>query len=62
MIDLELLAGARARGYRIAEVEVTHLPRTAGRASGANFAVIARALYELLCMRFRLWRTTAHGK
>jgi hypothetical protein len=36
-IDTELLAGAKARGYRIAEVEVTHLPRLAGRATGADF-------------------------
>jgi len=31
MIDTELLARARSYGYRIAEVPVTHLPRTAGR-------------------------------
>ena len=55
-IDTELLAGAKARGYRIAEVEVTHLPRLAGRATGADFKVIARAFRELSRIRLRLNR------
>jgi glycosyltransferase involved in cell wall biosynthesis len=56
MVDLELLAGAKALGYRIAEVELTHRPRTAGKATGANLAVIALALRELLKFRLQLWR------
>jgi glycosyltransferase involved in cell wall biosynthesis len=56
MIDTELLAGARARGFRIAEVPVTHLPRTAGEATGANLAVIARAFRDLARFRLRLSR------
>ena len=55
-IDTELLAGAKARGYRIAEVEVTHLPRLAGHATGADFKVIARAFRELSRIRLRLNR------
>jgi glycosyltransferase involved in cell wall biosynthesis len=55
-IDTELLAGAKARGYRIAEVEVTHLPRAAGRATGADLKVIARAFRELSRIRLRLSR------
>jgi len=35
MIDTEFLAGAAVRGFRIAEVPVTHLPRVAGEATGA---------------------------
>jgi len=54
MIDTELLAGAKARGYRIAEVPVTHLPRTAGAATGANVKVIARAFRDLVRFRQRL--------
>jgi len=54
MIDTELLAGAKARGYRIAEVPVTHLPRTAGAATGANVRVIARAFRDLVRFRQRL--------
>lgn len=54
MIDTEFLAGARARGFRIAEVPVTHLPRTAGRATGANWRVILKAFQDLICFRLRL--------
>jgi glycosyltransferase involved in cell wall biosynthesis len=54
MIDTEFLAGAKARGYRITDVPVTHLPRTAGEATGANFKVIAKAFRDLLRFRLRL--------
>ena len=56
MIDTELLAGARARGYRIAEAPVTHLPRVGGEATGANIRVIARAFRDLARFRARLSR------
>lgn len=56
MIDTELLAGARARGFRIAEVPVTHLPRVGGEATGANFKVIAKAFRDLVRFRQRLSR------
>jgi len=56
MIDTEFLAGARARGFRIAEVPVTHLPRVAGEATGANLKVIARAFRDLVRFRQRLSR------
>jgi glycosyltransferase involved in cell wall biosynthesis len=58
MIDTELLAGAKARGFRIANVPVTHLPRTAGEASGANLQVIVKAFRELLAFRLELSRET----
>lgn len=54
MVDTEFLAGARARGLRIAEVPVTHLPRTAGAATGADPKVIVRAFRDLLRFRQRL--------
>jgi glycosyltransferase involved in cell wall biosynthesis len=54
MIDTELLAGARARGYIIRETPVTHLPRTAGRPTGANLKVILRAFRDLVRYRLRL--------
>jgi glycosyltransferase involved in cell wall biosynthesis len=50
-IDLEILARARRRGARIAEVGVHHYPREFGEQSGANLAVIVRAFREL----FHLW-------
>lgn len=56
MIDTELLAGARARGYRIAEVPVTHLPRLGGRATGANLRVILKAFRDLVRFRLQLSR------
>ena len=56
MIDTELLAGARARGFRIAEVPVTHLPRTGGRATGADVRVILKAFRDLFRFRRRLSR------
>ncbi len=56
MIDTEFLAGARARGYKVAEVPVTHLPRTAGNPTGANLKVIFKAFRDLARFRLRLWR------
>jgi glycosyltransferase involved in cell wall biosynthesis len=54
MIDTELLAGARARGYRIAEVPVSHFPRVAGHPTGANLRVIVRAFRDYFRFRLRL--------
>ena len=59
MIDTEFLAGLRARGYKIAEVPVTHLPRLAGHPTGANLKVIVRAFRDLFRFRLRLWRELA---
>ncbi len=56
MIDTELLAGAKARGFRIAEAPLTHLPREAGEATGANLAVIVKAFQDLVRFRKRLSR------
>jgi glycosyltransferase involved in cell wall biosynthesis len=54
MISAELLAKARYRGLRIGETPVTHLPRTAGSQSGANFKVIVKAFRELFRLRRRI--------
>jgi hypothetical protein len=56
LIDAEILARAARRGYRIGEVGVNHYPRTAGRQTGANPKVIARALIELLRLRREIRR------
>ena len=56
MIDTEFLAGAKARGLRIAEVPVTHLPRVAGHPTGANVQVIVKAFRDLARFRLRLSR------
>jgi glycosyltransferase involved in cell wall biosynthesis len=56
MISTELLAGAKARGYRIVEVRVTHLPRHGGHPTGANLKVILRAFRDLVRYRLELSR------
>jgi hypothetical protein len=56
MIDTEFLAGAKARGYRIVDVPVTHLPRVAGESTGANIEVIVKAFRDLARFRQRLSR------
>ena len=55
-ISTELLAGLLRRDARMAEVGVLHQPRTAGRQSGLNPRVVARALRELVALRRRLGR------
>jgi glycosyltransferase involved in cell wall biosynthesis len=62
MIDTEFLAGAKARGFRIAEVPVIHLPREAGEATGANLRVILKAFRDLVRFRVRLSRELRQAK
>jgi glycosyltransferase involved in cell wall biosynthesis len=62
MVDTELLAGAKARGYVIKETPVTHLPRTAGKPTGANLRVIVRAFRDLFRFRLRLNAELAQEK
>jgi len=62
MIDTELMAGAKARGYVIKDTPVTHLPRTAGRPTGANLRVILRAFRDLFRFRRRLSAELAQEK
>lgn len=50
MISTELMARLQGRGARIQEVDVQHLPRTAGEQSGANLRVVARAFRELFVL------------
>lgn len=51
MIDTQLFAGAKARGYKFAEVPLTHLPRKAGSSTGANLQVIVQSFIDL----FKFW-------
>ena len=62
MIDTELLAGAKARGFEIAEAPLTHLPREAGEATGANLHVIVKAFQDLVRFRRRLNRELREEK
>jgi hypothetical protein len=55
MISTELVLRASKRGYAAVEVGVPHYPRTAGKATGADPKVVARAFAELWAMRRRSW-------
>lgn len=50
MVSTELLAKARKEGFRIAEIGVTHFPRTAGKQTGSNWHVITQAFLELFTL------------
>jgi glycosyltransferase involved in cell wall biosynthesis len=50
MITTEILAKSVRKKLKIKEVEVTHYPRKFGNQSGANFAVIIRAVLESLIL------------
>lgn len=52
LIDTEILARAKQKGYTIAQRPVHHYPRTAGKQTGANIKVILRAFRDL----FRLYK------
>jgi len=45
-VNTELLVRARAAGFKIHEVPVTHFPRQLGEQSGANPRVVAKAFWE----------------
>jgi glycosyltransferase involved in cell wall biosynthesis len=51
VVSTELLVKLRRAGARMVQVGVSHRPRTAGRPSGNDPRVIARALRELVALR-----------
>src|SRR5215210_7455104 len=54
MVNTELMVKLGRAGASVVEVGVTHRPRRAGKARGANLRVILRAFTELLRIRKRL--------
>ena len=54
MVTTEFLAGAKARGYKIVEIPVSHFPRKAGVSTGADIRVIIKAFRDLFKFRIRL--------
>ncbi len=50
----EFLVKARRMGFQVAELPVSHYPRTKGSATGAKPAVIARAFMEIFALRRHL--------
>ncbi|MGI8491134.1 MAG: glycosyltransferase family 2 protein [Acidimicrobiales bacterium] len=61
MVNTELMVKLGRSGCGVVEIPVTHLPRTAGQARGANPRVIAKAFHELFAMYRRLKVTDAHA-
>jgi glycosyltransferase involved in cell wall biosynthesis len=58
MITTEILAKAKRKKLKIAEVGVAHYPRLKGHQSGANFPVVVRAILE----SFVLWYDLHYGR
>jgi len=56
LIDAEILARAKYRGYRIGQIGVHHYPRLHGEQTGANLRVILRAFKELFKLYFDIRR------
>ena len=52
----EFLVRARRAGYTSVQVPVSHLPRRAGKPTGARLDVVTRAFRELVQVRVALWR------
>jgi glycosyltransferase involved in cell wall biosynthesis len=52
-ISIELIVGCLAAGAELLEIGVEHLPRAAGKQSGANPQVVMRAFRELVKLRER---------
>lgn len=51
LINTEILVLARQANARVVEVPVNHYPRTAGKQTGANLAVVLKAFRELFAFR-----------
>ena len=58
MITTEILARAKRKKLKIAQVEVSHFPRLYGDQSGGNLRVIVRAIRE----SFTLWWSLYYGR
>ncbi|HEY8598319.1 MAG TPA: glycosyltransferase family 2 protein [Thermomicrobiales bacterium] len=54
LINTEIHAKANRRGASLIEVGVNHYPRVSGQQSGGSIPVMARALRELVLLRWRL--------
>lgn len=55
-VNTEILARARAQGFEVIEIAVSHHPRRAGKPTGANPRVILKAFRELVQIRRELRR------
>lgn len=62
LIDTEILARARRRGYSVGQIGVHHYPRTAGEQTGANLRVILKAFRELFALSRDIRRTPRRSR
>lgn len=60
-VNTEILVRARALGYRVHQVPVSHRRRRHGNQSGANPRVILRAVIELATLYRTLYRARRNG-
>jgi glycosyltransferase involved in cell wall biosynthesis len=60
MVNTELMVKLGRSGHGVAEVGVTHYPRTSGKARGATPKVVLMAIRELRKMRHRLREMDVH--
>ena len=54
----EVMIKARSLGYRLTEVDIRYVPRVSGKATGANWKLIARTACDMLAFR---WKLTTRG-
>ncbi|MGI8929746.1 MAG: hypothetical protein ACR2F5_00405, partial [Candidatus Limnocylindria bacterium] len=54
-LSAELLIKLKARGERIAQLGVTHYPRSAGQNTGASFTKILRTFRDIGRLRVAMW-------
>ncbi len=54
-LSAELLIKLKARGERIAQLGVTHYPRSAGQNTGASFQKILRTFRDIGRLRLAMW-------
>lgn len=60
MVNTELMVKLGRKGASVVEIGVTHRPRSAGEARGANPRVIVKAFTEVMRMRRRLSALDGH--
>ena len=53
LINLEILAKAKKRGYKYVELPVNHFKRTEGKQTGGSFKVVIEAIFQF----FLLWKS-----
>ena len=60
-LSAELLIKLKARGERIAQLGVTHYPRSAGQNTGASFRKIMRTFRDIARLRLAMWTRRAEA-